>query len=107
VDRSEKKLVLLWVVLTGVTLMSVESSQFGNRSARPFVWTLILAVALFKVRIVVLDFMEIRRAPVALRFVLEGWVILTCCALIGIVMFGVYFLDEPAIQVLHLLTSPL
>jgi hypothetical protein len=33
--------------------------------------------------------MEIRRAPVALRFVLEGWVILTCCALIGIVMFGV------------------
>jgi hypothetical protein len=107
VDSAEKKLVLLWVLLTGVTLMSFESRQFGNSSARPYVWTLILAVAFFKVRIVVLDFMEIRRAPVALRFVLEGWFMLTCCALIGIVMFGVYFLDEPDIQVLHLLTSPL
>ena len=90
-DRAERKLVLLWALLIGVTLMSFESRQFSHSSNRPYLWILILGVAFFKVRVVVLDFMEIRHAPAALRFALEGWVILTCGVLMGMLLFGTSF----------------
>jgi hypothetical protein len=34
---------------------------------------------------VILDFMEVRRAPLALRALLEAWVVIVCAAIIGMV----------------------
>jgi hypothetical protein len=36
----------------------------------------VILAAMIKVRYVILDFMEVRIAPIGLRLVLEGWVIL-------------------------------
>jgi hypothetical protein len=46
------------------------------------VWTQIIFLAFVKVRWVLLDFMELRSAPVKLRAVSEAWVIVVAAVLI-------------------------
>lgn len=48
-----------------------------------------LVVALVKVRLVGLYFMELRSAPVALRGLFEGWIVVTGSVLIGLYLSGV------------------
>ena len=49
----------------------------------------ILIIAFFKVRIVSLEFMEIRRAHLLLRAIVEGWIWLTLLILILVIAFNV------------------
>lgn len=49
----------------------------------------LLVVAFVKVRLVGLYFMELRSAPVPLRILFEGWVVVTCSLLIGLYLSGV------------------
>jgi hypothetical protein len=47
----------------------------------------ILVVALFKVRLVGLYFMDLRNAPLALRGIFEGWCIVVLGMTIGMFLF--------------------
>jgi hypothetical protein len=49
----------------------------------------VLVVAFVKVRLVGLYFMELRSAPVPLRLLFEGWVVVVCSILIGLYLSGV------------------
>ncbi len=44
----------------------------------------IVAIAAYKVRLVLLHFMELRHAPTPLRVVFEGWVLVVAAAMIGL-----------------------
>jgi hypothetical protein len=40
-------------------------------------------IAAVKVRFVVLDFMELRNAPLPVRVAFEGWIVLVTCLILG------------------------
>jgi Prokaryotic Cytochrome C oxidase subunit IV len=83
-DRAEKRLTLLWCALVGVTLVSWQSAHGVSwLHDHRFAIAGILVLAFIKVRIVILDFMEVRHAPIGLRLALEAWVVLVCAMMIG------------------------
>lgn len=70
-----RRLGAVWAVLVVATLASW--SVGGGNAA-------VVAVAFVKARLVGLDFMELRTAPVALRVLFEGWVVVTGGVLIAL-----------------------
>jgi len=71
----------VWAILVVATLVSwAVGSEHGIGSAIALV---VLGVAMIKVRFVGLDFMELRRAPVALRAAFEGYCLALWCILAG------------------------
>lgn len=76
---------LIWVILLLATGSSLAIAEFGPISSvlsPRLASAAILLVAFFKTRLVILHFMEVATAPIALRAVFEGWLLLTCCALL-------------------------
>ncbi len=75
-----------WAVLVVLTIFSL-SLAFGvfaeGAEAERIMTCGVLLVAFFKVRLVIMHFMEVGNAPVALRAVMEAWVILVCALLTG------------------------
>lgn len=71
--------VAIWLILVLVTMLSWESAQrivdhrVGN--------LIVLAAGFFKVRLIALEFMEVKTAPIVLRAGLELWVLGTFAAL--------------------------
>lgn len=75
-DSRDRKLLLTWGALVLLTFASFESAWGVAWLKNPrAAIALVIGVALLKVRIVVLDFMEVRHAPWALRLPLEGWIV--------------------------------
>ena len=70
----------IWLLLVVVTLCSWESAAIaGNRHIAA---TCVLLLAFFKVRLIGLEFMELRTAPPALRVAFEVWVTGLCALLL-------------------------
>jgi Prokaryotic Cytochrome C oxidase subunit IV len=71
------RLFAVWAILVAVTLIS---SQIGGASnaerigSTRAVTIAVLAIAFAKVWVVMFEFMELRRAPVALRLLASVWV---------------------------------
>ena len=75
----------VWFVLIVATIVSwAVGSDHETGSA---IAVLVLAVALIKVRFVGLDFMELRRAPLFLRGIFEGYCVVLWCALAGMYLW--------------------
>ena len=73
-----------WAMLVALTFASFESAWGLRWLADPrAAIALVIGVALIKVRIVVLDFMEVRHAPFALRVPLETWVVAIAGAILA------------------------
>ncbi len=72
----------IWLLLIVVTLFSWESAALSDK--RDMVATGILVLAFFKVRMIGLEFMELRTAPLPLRIVFEVWVVGICAILLGL-----------------------
>ncbi len=69
----KSRIAAIWLLLVLVTLCSWESTSL---SINPHVAaTCVLLLALFKVRMIGLEFMELRTAPPPLRFGFEIWVV--------------------------------
>ena len=69
-----------WLILVAATIVSwAVGAEHGTGSA---VAVLVLAIAAVKVRLVGLDFMELRHAPLWLRLAFEGWTLVVCVALV-------------------------
>jgi hypothetical protein len=76
---------VVWLVLVVATIVSwAVGSEHGTGSAIALV---VLGVAMFKVRFVGLDFMELRQAPLLLRGIFEGYCIALWCVLAGMYLW--------------------
>lgn len=86
-DSATRKLVLWWCVLVALTVFSFESSWLGD--AEIISVGIVILIALLKVRVVILHFMEVDHAPWRLRLPLELWVVaITIAILTGWVVFA-------------------
>jgi hypothetical protein len=72
---------LAWAALTGLTIISwALGTEHGFGSNHTAASLVIIVVAIFKIRIVGLYFMELREAPIQLRIPFEAY----CVALLGL-----------------------
>lgn len=75
---------VVWLALVAVTIVSrAVGAEHGIGSG---IAVLVLALAVIKVRLVGLDFMELRHAPLLLRGIFEGY-----CIALWLVLAGMYF----------------
>lgn len=72
-----------WLVLVAATIVSWAVG--AEHGAGSLVAVVVLAIAAIKVRLVGLDFMELRRAPVPLRVMFESY-----CLVMWAVLSGLY-----------------
>ena len=69
-----KPVTIVWAALMLATCAS--TWLLSKNSVTPEVATLaIMLIAAVKVRLVIRYFMEVRRAPLALRFICDGWLL--------------------------------
>ena len=69
-----KPVSIVWAALMLATYAT--TWLLSNNSVTPEVATVtMMLIAAFKVRLVMRHFMEVRRAPLALRFVCDGWLL--------------------------------
>ena len=69
-----KPVSIVWAALMLATYTS--TWLLSNNSVTAEVATVaVMVIAVVKVRLVMRHFMEVRRAPVALRFVCDGWLL--------------------------------
>ena len=69
-----KPVTVVWAALMLATITS--TWLLSNNSVTPEVATVaIMLIAALKVRVVIRHFMEVLRAPLALRFVCDGWLL--------------------------------
>ncbi|MCG7607819.1 cytochrome C oxidase subunit IV family protein [Mycobacterium sp. CnD-18-1] len=89
----DKRLLIVWAVLTGMTLVYVwldeAVDQNGTLTASTVVTVSAIGIALIKVRIIFREFMEVRNAPALLCRLTDGWVVL-----IGVCLLGSYFVGS-------------
>jgi|GEM_PF-1039670 len=82
-------LLLAWAILSVATVLSwwldgafISDAVVATGQGR-WVGTAILAIAFFKARLVLLQFMQVKAAPSAVRWCCEAWVVMACALLIG------------------------
>ena len=79
-----------WLLLTGLTVVSwafgTQDGLFGLQHAPASL--LIIVVAIFKLRLVGLYFMDLRTAPRALRGAFEAYCVVLLCLLSGMYAMG-------------------
>ena len=84
-------LTLVWLLLTGVTLLSwwLGSSEASSSLGVSTPVTLgVIALAMVKTHLVFWHFMELRSAPAWLRWSCDGWLAFLALMLVGIYRYG-------------------
>lgn len=71
----------IWLLLLAITAASAWLGNGHTRDDR-YIGVAIVALAFVKIRFVILDFMEIRTAPIAMRLACEAWVIILCATIV-------------------------
>jgi hypothetical protein len=89
-DLIFSRLTLIWLLLIGATLLSVEfvGGLFpvgGVRAAA----VAVMIVAFIKVRFVGLDFIELRSAPKIARVAFDVWLVCVCSSMIAVYLSGI------------------
>jgi hypothetical protein len=85
----EKRLIGVWLVLSGITLAQLGVGSVDGRAElapNAAITSSAILIALVKVRIILREFMEVRHAPVLLCRLTDLWVVLT-----GAILLGGYF----------------
>ncbi|WP_425005685.1 cytochrome C oxidase subunit IV family protein [Mycolicibacterium sp. S3B2] len=90
--RNFTRLLLVWAILTAMTLVYVwmdhTVDESGTLRASTVVTVTAILIALVKVRIIFREFMEVRHAPALLRRLTDVWVLLLGAALLGSYFIG-------------------
>jgi hypothetical protein len=90
--KSNKRLLIVWLILTSMTLVYVWMDQTvdqnGTLSASTVVTVSAIMIALVKVRIIFREFMEVRHAPALLCRLTDAWVVLIAVCLVGSYFVG-------------------
>lgn len=84
-DKGDRALVGWWALLVGLTFLSFESG-LGWVQSSGFAAALVILVALIKIRVVVLHFMEVNEAPWKMRGPLEAWIVL-----LGVLILSLWY----------------
>lgn len=82
--------ITAWVALVLITGLSWYLSidlVAGIDNVHRYVTTGVLLLTFFKVRLVMIHFMELGNAPHFLHYAYEAWVVIVCSILIGIYWF--------------------
>ncbi|MBX7433327.1 cytochrome C oxidase subunit IV family protein [Mycobacterium sp. Y57] len=89
---SNKRLLIVWAVLSAMTLIYVLLDHMADRNgvvqASTAVTVGAIVIALVKVRIIFREFMEVRRAPALLCRLTDLWVVLIGASLLGTYVVG-------------------
>ena len=73
----------VWLLLVGATGLSWEFGHgFGFGSDYRLATLAVIVIAFIKLRVVYLEFMELRHAPAALRWCFEAWSVVVCASLL-------------------------
>ena len=87
-----KRLVVVWLVLSAMTLAYVWLDHSADDDGMPRSSTVVtvtaIVIALVKVRIIFREFMEVRHAPALLRRLTDAWVVLVAACLLGTYFIG-------------------
>jgi Prokaryotic Cytochrome C oxidase subunit IV len=89
--RFEKRLLVAWLALSSITVASSSVGALDGRdalSANTTITFIVILVALFKVRIIFREFMEVRHAPVLLGRLTDTWLLLTAVTLLSTYFVG-------------------
>lgn len=84
---SEKRLLLVWLGLVAVTLVSWwigSQRDHAEFRSNPAITYGVLLIAAVKIRVIVMEFMEVRHAPGLLRRLTDGWTVFIIAALLAI-----------------------
>jgi Prokaryotic Cytochrome C oxidase subunit IV len=81
------KASVAWLVLVGLTLVSWRLGAHGSGGHNVSASLVIIVVAVFKIRLVGLYFMELRDAPWSLRGIFEGY-----CGGLAVLLSAMYLL---------------
>ncbi len=87
----QSSVTLVWVVLmlaTGLSWWLGTRPGSGAETGSASATIVLMLVAFFKVRLVIMYFMEVHGAPLPLRLACEGWVIATCGAILGFYLYS-------------------
>ena len=79
----------VWFILVAATVVSWELGHGVGITDVHLASMSIIVVAFIKVRYVILDFMEIRHAPIWMRAVGEIWCVVICVTLVALYWHGV------------------
>jgi len=82
-----KRITGMWVALIVATLVSWTLGQSDWLGSTRRTSIAILIIAFLKIRYVILDFMELREAPLIMRMVAEAWVLIVCATIIAFYAF--------------------
>lgn len=88
---AEKRLLVVWLALSGVSLLQlwVSSPGIGQALAPSYAITIgVIVLALVKVRFIIREFMEVRYAPALLMRLTDLWLLFTAVALLGTYSVG-------------------
>jgi cytochrome c oxidase subunit IV len=86
---SEKRLSIVWVALSAITLTQLGVASLGRKAAlapNAVITASAIGIALVKVRVIIREFMEVRHAPVLLGRLTDLWI-----AIAGVSLLGCYF----------------
>ena len=79
---------LIWLVLVGTTILSWTMGHRARAAGLAYASTAVIVLAGFKIRYVMLDFMELRHAPLPMRIAAEVWVVGLCATLLVLYWAG-------------------
>jgi hypothetical protein len=82
-----KRLLAVWLILASLTLayLWIDHSVDGSLRPNGMITSIVIVIALVKVRIIFREFMEVRQAPALLCRLTDAWVVL-----IGVSLFSCY-----------------
>jgi len=72
----------VWIGLIAITVFSWSVARAEGVNRAGLVATAIMLLAFLKVRLIMLDFMELRHAPPMFRVACELWIVVLCSALL-------------------------
>lgn len=79
---------LIWFFLVAATALSWEMGHGVGFSDLHHAGAAILIIAFVKVRFVILEFMEVRHAPLLLRLMGETWSVVVCAVLVTLFLMA-------------------
>ncbi len=77
---------MLLILATGLSWWLGHGPEAAD--SRPYAATGLVVIAAIKIRLVVRYFMEVRDAPLALQWVMDGWLLAMCAGILGTYWLG-------------------
>jgi hypothetical protein len=89
---AEARVTYVWAVLSGLTVLGwviarVRGDGHGDAAASGLVTVVVLAIAGFKARLILQEYMEVRTAPRWLRHLTDAWFAVLLGLLVGLYLW--------------------